>query len=196
MQPILENFSTQIETERLLLRCPQPGDGAAFQAAVNASTERLGQWFSWAHGLTMTLEQAEINARHFHLQFLKRVDLMFYMFLRDMETMIGVIVLDDIDWDVSKFEIGFWLRTGFEGAGYATEGVTAVTQFAFSTLGARRIWAECDTRNNKSIAVIQRCGFVHEVTLKGNSLPPRRSGSRCHLSGEPLDLMIWTLNSI
>jgi len=185
MKPILKDFPDQIETERLLLRCPQPGDGAAFQAAVNASTERLGEWFSWAHGLTMTLEQGEINARHFQQQFLKRVDLVSYIFLRGTKTLIGNIVLDDMDWNIPKFEIGFWLRTGFEGVGYATEAVTAVTQFALSTLGARRVWAEIDARNNKSIAVVQRCGFVHEATLRRND--------RCHLSGEPTDLMIWTL---
>jgi hypothetical protein len=32
--PILLNVPEQIETERLLIRCPRPGDGATVYAAV------------------------------------------------------------------------------------------------------------------------------------------------------------------
>ena len=42
MNPLLIDVPERIETERLLLRCPQPGDGPALNAAV-----RGGWRFAW-----------------------------------------------------------------------------------------------------------------------------------------------------
>ena len=40
----------QIETERLILRCPQPGDGQAINDALRESWAELQQWMTWAAG--------------------------------------------------------------------------------------------------------------------------------------------------
>ena len=35
--------------------------------------------------------------------------------LRGTDTLVGIAGLQDIDWDVPKFEIGYWCRTGYTG---------------------------------------------------------------------------------
>ncbi len=58
--------------------------------------------------------------------------------------------------------IGYCLDESVWGKGYATEGMQAVLQWAFSTLDLNRVEAELDTRNATSARVLEKLGFVRE----------------------------------
>src|SRR5262245_21032276 len=51
-------FPEQIETERLIIRAPRPGDGAVINAAVRETYADLHQWMEWA-GSVPTVEASE-----------------------------------------------------------------------------------------------------------------------------------------
>lgn len=51
LDPILRDFPDQLETERLLIRAPRPGDGAAGNAAIRESEAELRPWMPWVHPL-------------------------------------------------------------------------------------------------------------------------------------------------
>ena len=72
-------------------------------------------------------------------RFAGREDLMLLLLLRGTRTFVGNSGLHRIDWEVPKFEIGYWCRTRFTGQGYVTEAVRGISAFAFDTLGARRL---------------------------------------------------------
>lgn len=182
MEPILRDFPYRFETERLTLRGPLPGDGDTVRAAVVESQAELKPWMPWAVNIP-TAEEYEARVRKGQLDFLAREDLWLMLFLKESDTLIGGSGLHRIDWSVPKFEIGYWVRTGFGGQGYITEAVAGITDFAFNTLGARRVEIRCDANNVRSAAVPQRLGFTHEGTL--------RCQARHHLSGELGDTMIF-----
>jgi RimJ/RimL family protein N-acetyltransferase len=48
----------------------------------------------------------------------------------------------------------------------------AVTEFAFTRLGARRGWCGADEENVRSWRVAERLSFEHEGTLKGERCDP------------------------
>ncbi len=54
------------------------------------------------------------------------------------------------------------------GRGYAGEAVAALLDFAFTTLGLHRVWADCDPRNTASCRVVERLGLVREGLLREN----------------------------
>jgi ribosomal-protein-serine acetyltransferase len=56
--PVLLDFPDHFETERLLLRAPRPGDGAAGNAAICASIAELKTWMPWAQ-ITPTVAETE-----------------------------------------------------------------------------------------------------------------------------------------
>ncbi len=154
------------ETERLTVRSPRAGDGAEAHAAIVDSAERLRVWIPWAKPSNTVGEEEEI-ARKYRYKFISREELWFYIFLKDSPTMIGMCALHSIDWDVPKFEIGYWIRTGYEGQGYVKEVVEGLTQFAFE-LGARRIEIRTDARNERSWRVAERAGYFLEGILRNN----------------------------
>lgn len=182
MNDILRDFPASFDTERLTIRCPQPGDGAAINAAVLESLDELRPWMAWAQKAPTVAENEEY-ARKSHISFLQREALRLLLFLKGTHTLVGSSGLHNIDWRIPKFETGYWARTPYAGQGYMTEGVTAIVNFAFTTLGARRVEIRCDTRNERSVAMARRLGFPLEATLHCDDL--------CPLTGELRDTFIF-----
>ncbi len=85
---------------------------------------------------------------------------------RESGTLVGSSGLHRIDWEVPKFEIGYWYRTSFAGQGYVTEAVRGITKFAFEELMARRIEIRCDTLNKPSARVAEKAGYHLEGELR------------------------------
>ncbi len=163
MDPILIDVPEQFETARLTVRAPRAGDGEEAHAAIVDSAERLRIWIPWAKP-TMTVQEEEARARQRRIQFLNREELHFYMFLKGQNTLVGMCALHSMDWDVPRFEIGYWVRTGYEGQGYVTETVEGLTEYAWK-LGARRIEITVDSRNERSWRVAERAGYSLECVL-------------------------------
>lgn len=183
MKPILRDFSESFESERLIIRCPRPGDGPALNEAIRESWAELKPWLPWAAGEMPTVAESEAKMRQAQAQFLSREDLWLLFFLKDGQTFVGSSGFHRINWDVPKVEIGYWVRTKFSGQGYITEGVRAMTHFAFATLGVARVEIRCDAQNYRSAAIPRRLGFSHEGTLAHDS--------RHHLTQELRDTMIF-----
>ncbi|WP_173917190.1 GNAT family N-acetyltransferase [Halobacillus sp. Marseille-Q1614] len=169
MDSILLDFPDHFETERLLIRMPKPGDGRAVYESIQASRNELKPWLPFAHH-EQTEEETEANIRHAHIRFLKREDLRFLVFLKDTGQLVCSSGLHRMDWQVRKFEIGYWGDSRFSGKGYVTEAVTGITDFAISELDAKRVEIRCDAKNSKSRAVPERLGFVLEGVLQNDDL--------------------------
>jgi ribosomal-protein-serine acetyltransferase len=183
MNPILLNFPDHFETERLLVRCPRPGDGAEINAAIRESWAELRPWMPFAAGEYPTIEESEARVRRIQADFLQRKDLPFLAFLKGTETLVISTGLHRINWDVPRFEIGYWTRTVYARQGYATELARGLTNFAFNVLGAKRMEIRCDANNEPSAAVARRAGYALEATL--------RREDRHHLTKDLRDTLVF-----
>lgn len=169
MNPLLLDFPSQFETDRLLIRMPLPGDGANTCESVNASLAELKPWMPFAQK-EQSLEETELAIRQGYINFLNRTDLRLLVFKKDTGEFIASSGLHRINWDIPKFEIGYWIDTRYSGKGYMIEAVKGITDFAVRELKARRIEIRCDSKNAKSRAIPERLGFDLEGTLKNDSL--------------------------
>lgn len=61
------------------------------------------------------------------------------------------------------YEIGYTFNAAYQGHGYATESIGSFMKYAFAELGVRRIIAEIDTRNIKSVNLAERLGMRREA---------------------------------
>lgn len=159
--PILKDFPYEFYTERLFIRLPLPGDGVALHQAIQTSQKDLKKWLPFAQK-EQTLEETEINVREAHAEFLRRTDLRLHIFHRETREFIGSTGLHRIDWEVPKFEIGYWIASAYSGKGYMTEAVKGVTGFAFQELKANRVEIRCDVKNTKSRAIPERLRYKLE----------------------------------
>ncbi len=154
-----------IETERLLIRAPRPGDGKPLYDAIIQSREHLSAWLTWASWPNITVKRAEASVLRNRDRYLKSEDMTMFIFLKESNTLIGGSGLHNPDWKVPKFEIGYWQHVAYGGHGYMTEAVNAIADLAFAQLGAKRLQLECYPHNERSVRVAQRCGFQLEARL-------------------------------
>ena len=165
MDPVLIEVPERIETERLILRCPRPGDGPTVNEAERETRAELKPWMPWAH-VEKSLDDSEAYCRRMQARFLLREDLVMFIFERDVMgregRFLGGTGLHRIDWTLRGFEIGYWRRTGCGAQGYVTEAVRALADLAFGTLGVVRLEAVIDEANAASRRVAERCGFALE----------------------------------
>lgn len=78
------------------------------------------------------------------------------------DRVIGTCTLAGVSAEHRRAEIGFALGRAWWGKGYATEAIGALLDFAFETLGLRRIEADVDPQNQRSARCIEQFGFQRE----------------------------------
>ena len=167
MDPILRDVPEEFETERLLLRVPRAGDGAEMHEAIVESADHLRVWVPWAKP-DITVDEEEALQRKKRIDFLAREEFYFNIYLKGPGTLVGVIALWNIDWEVPKFEIGYFIRTSLEGQGFATEAVNGITRFAFDQFGALRIQITSPLQNEPSWRVAENAGYTLEGIIRND----------------------------
>jgi RimJ/RimL family protein N-acetyltransferase len=177
VKPILIDFPEEFHTKRLFIRKPMPGDGKAVFEAMQASLYELKTWMPWADK-EQTEEDLEVNVRDAHAKFLTREDLRLHIFHKETGQFIGSSGLHRINWDIPKFEIGYWIDTRFSGKGYMTEAARGITDFAFNELNAKRVEIRCDSQNGRSRAIPEKLGYTLEGILKNDAVSVDRNGLR------------------
>lgn len=164
--PVLLDIPDQFETERLILRVPRAGDGPAIYEGVLETLDSLRRWMPWALP-EPTVDYYETYARNSAVAFLRREAMALLMFRKSDGLYLGGHGLTGrLDWSVPRFEIGYWVRASAEGQGYVSEATRGLTDFCFTTLGAERVEIRADSRNTRSMAVAERCGYTREIVLR------------------------------
>jgi RimJ/RimL family protein N-acetyltransferase len=166
--PILREVATRLETERLILRCPQPGDGAFTHEAVVESLADLRAWpasLPWAMA-EPSVEASETFCRESIAQFVTRTGFVYLAFERASGRFVASLGVHHIDWSVPKFELGFWCRSSMQRRGFTREAVDTIVRMLLEDLGARRLAIHTDEKNLPTRALSESLGFILEGTLR------------------------------
>lgn len=171
--PLLVDVPERLDGERTVLLAPRAGLGAELAVVVTQSLSHLRPWMAWAQDAP-TAESAELVVRRMQADFIARRDLTWHLHARRADGSAGRLLggagLHRMDWAVRRFEIGYWVRPEAAGRGHASEAVRLLVALAFDRLAARRVEIRCDTRNVRSRAVAERCGFELEGVLRRDAL--------------------------
>jgi RimJ/RimL family protein N-acetyltransferase len=92
------------------------------------------------------------------------------------ETFVGPFSIHGIEEQNHIGEIGYWLNKDVRGHGYGSIGSKMVTNYAFETLGFRRLAGLVDSDNQASKKVLLNAGYEHEGLMK--SRVTRANGSQ------------------
>ncbi len=183
--PILLDVPERLEAARTLMLAARAGMGAELAVVIAQSLAHLRPWMVWAQEAP-TAQSAEAVVRRMQADFVARRDLSYHLHARRADggagRLLGGAGLHRIDWAVRRFEIGYWVRPDAAGQGHVSEAVQLLCSLAFGRLGARRVEIRCDTRNLKSRAVAERCGFELEGVLRRDVLG---------VDGQPRDTAVY-----
>ncbi len=90
--------------------------------------------------------------------------------LRDTGQVIGDVAMLVLDGDPGSVEIGYALAPAHAGRGHASEAVAAIVDYAITQRGKHEVMAWTDTRNTRSIALLERLGFFRDTTSRQRTL--------------------------
>jgi RimJ/RimL family protein N-acetyltransferase len=181
--PILVELPERLVGQHVVVRPYAESDAPAMWDAVEESREHLAPWMPWVGRYTAPRD-ALASIRRFQSRWITREDLTVGIFDHTGRRMIGGTGLHRIDWQIRRFEIGYWLRPSAEGHGYATEAVQLLTRLAFDSLAANRVEIRMEVENTRSRAIPDRLGFQLEGRL-------RRAAPG--VDGQPRDIWLFSL---
>lgn len=99
--------------------------------------------------------------------------------------MIGYAGIWRIDQKNSRGEIGYMLGKTYQGKGLMTEALVSVLRFGFTRAGLHSVEANVNPGNDRSIRLLERCGFVREAYFRENY----------YFEGKFLDTAVYSLLS-
>lgn len=94
-------------------------------------------------------------------------DVIFAIVLVENDELIGVMGLHHIDHQHGLATTGSYIgRKDLWGKGYGTEAKMLVLDYAFNTLGLRKILSEVYDFNERSAKSLEKCGYVRQGVQK------------------------------
>ncbi len=152
-----------LETDRLLLRRFEARDVEALHAyRADPEVARFQGWaldYGRAEAEAFVAEQAEIEPGALGVGAQIAIE------LKATGVLIGDLFLWTPEKEPRQAKFGYTLARAAWGHGYATEAVRGLLGYVFDTLGKQRVTALTDTRNERSIALLERIGMRREAHL-------------------------------
>jgi ribosomal-protein-alanine N-acetyltransferase len=158
IMPTRKNPAT-LEGNRVHLRMPRRGDQRAFIAQAKESRALHRGWVQAPEtpsAFAAYVERYSVPpaaARNLGLLVLRNED----------DALAGVVNFSEIvRGGFQSAYVGYYAFAPFSGAGYMTEGFALALDFAFRGLHLHRVEANVQPDNRKSLALVERLGFVRE----------------------------------
>ncbi|WP_133127406.1 GNAT family N-acetyltransferase [Legionella nagasakiensis] len=156
-----------IETDRLLLRPPQPEDAIPLNQAIHRSLSELQRWMPWSKDPSLAITQDFIQKAMAQWDTAQQTDFPLIIVYKPKNIIVGSSGYNEhSNPQVPFFEIGYWLDTRYTGLGLAVESTIALTKHAFEILQAKRVQICIQAENKRSIRVAEKCGFELEARLR------------------------------
>ena len=158
---MIELAPTELLSARLRLRAPRRGDSGPLHEAIEETLDQLVPWLPWARpGHSRAETRRYLRAAR--AAWARRTSFEFVIETVGGGTVLGVTSLHRVDWMRRSAGIGYWVRRGRHGHGFATEACEAVLGHAFDALRINRVEALVALANKPSQRVVEKLGFTRE----------------------------------
>lgn len=171
----MELLPSYLVGPRLVLRLWEPGDAERLSVAVGESLSRLEPFMPFA-----SQEPVEVGVRREMIaswgeRWRRGEDAFLGMFSGDY--IVGSTGAHRRGSDPGRVEIGYWVRSGHTGRGYATEASRMLTTALFEVPDVHTVAIHHDVANNASRRVPERLGFRRARVVPTEISAPGQTGS-------------------
>ena len=160
----MKHLGTKIlETDRLILR-PFRAEDAQTMYDNWASDPEVTRFLSWP--AYKGIDDAHSILKIWLAEYQKPDFYQWAIVLKELDAPIGSISVVNSDDRVEMAEIGYCIGKNWWGRGIMPEAAKAVMAYLFEEVGIQRLEVGHDPDNSASGAVIRKCGFRYEGTLR------------------------------
>ncbi|WAP71012.1 GNAT family N-acetyltransferase [Jiella pelagia] len=153
--------------EGIVLRLPRRSDFSAWRALREDSRAFLTPWEPVWTSDELTLASFRRRIARYDQEAREGIGYSFFLFDAAETSLLGGISVGHVRRGVAQSAtLGYWMGERFAGKGHMRRAVEAVKLFAFEVEGLHRIEAACLPNNQRSIRLLERCGFTREGHLR------------------------------
>lgn len=156
----------QLETERLILREMTVDDVEFYFRHFNNNKIVEGSCFLGPENLEAAKEELK---RYCTNLFKENRGIRWGIVKKRSIELVGTCGYYDWDKIAHRAEIGYDLTPVYWGQGIMTEALSATLEYGFRKMELNRIQAIIDSKNVRSIRLVERLGFKREGVLRQNS---------------------------
>ena len=155
----------RIETERLILRRPTKKDVKDLVEGLNtlkisASLGFIPYPYTKKDAIKWVKACSKENKKK------KKKEYNFAIELKSEKKLVGVVMLDYVDYFHRSARLGYWINVDYWGKGIVTEANKAVLDFVFNNLNLRRVHLGSYTEEEAAKKIPKKLGFKFEGTLR------------------------------
>ncbi len=150
------------------------------------NSDRFKRFFPNTLEQNLNPELSKIFVTYKVRQFNRKEEFLFVLKEKVDRTVIGLIYIKELDWKAGQGELAYCIGYQYEGKGWVTQAVKALSTHAFDNLGLKTLQIIAHKSNLGSIKVAEKCGYLWKRTLKKAHTPPGE---------EALDMELYELET-
>ena len=151
-----------------------------------ANSDRMRRYFPKTLEQNLNPDLSRIFVDEKVRQYDAKEEFLFVLKEKENRTVIGLVYIKELDWKSGQAELAYCIGYQYEGKGWMTEAVRALSTYAFETLGLKTLQIIVHKSNLGSIKVAKKCGYLWKRSLKKEHTPPGE---------EPLDMELYELET-
>ncbi len=149
---------------------------------VQRNRKRLADFFVGTVSKTKTYEEAQAFVEEMIRRTISNTYFPYLIFDETEDKLIGFIDLKNIDWEIPKTEIGFYIDESYAGKGIITQALEKICEHCFEEMGFEKLFLRTHPENISAQRVADKCGFELEGTIRNDYKTT---------SGELVDLLYY-----
>lgn len=152
----------------LYLRAPQLTDFPQWSELRERSRAFLTPWEPTWGPDDLTKPSFRRRLRRYQREIREDQAYPFFIFREEDDALLGGCTLSGVQRGVQQScTLGYWAGEDHAGRGHVTAAVRALIPFVFEELKLHRLQAACLPENERSRAVLRKCGFTEEGIARG-----------------------------
>ncbi len=166
MKEDLIHVTDMLQTSKILLRRYHEGEGAMVFNLIKVNKNRLLDHFPRSVSQIVDENKGELFVRSRIADWYAQRGYCFGIFEIATKNYIGQICVKNIDWEIPRAELAYYVCKEYEGRGIMTEVVKLVIKFSFEQLKVKKLFIRTTPSNARSSKLAENCGFLKEGWLR------------------------------
>ncbi|WP_235989329.1 GNAT family N-acetyltransferase [Psychroserpens algicola] len=146
----------------------QAHEGEAFHDLINLNRVRLEDFFAGTVAKTLTLDDTLKYCEEIQERIKAKSYFPYVITDTKTNTFVGLVDVKNIDWNVPKAELGYFIDTNYSGRGITSKAVSMVIEALIEIYQFKKLLCRVGSKNLGSINVALKNKFELEGTIRND----------------------------
>lgn len=137
-----------------------------FFELIESNREVLDVYFAGTTSKTKTLQETLLYAKEIDLRIEERSYFPYFLINTTCDTLMGYIDVKNIDWNIPKAELGYFIDKEYQGKGITSKAVAVIIPHIVTKYAFKKLLCRAGAENTGSIKVALKNGFELEGTIR------------------------------